>query len=142
MAEQIGAVLAEAGTAVGPDGADAPDILGDIGGHFGQRLVAPHVHRHVAAQGHETAVHLRTDRAGQRAGGLAEGPEVRFRETLGKVFGDGQGIPDGAVLAQQHRHLGSGRIGQQTLVAVGLVEGDQHLFIGSAGQLHRQPATQ
>ncbi|MNR56025.1 hypothetical protein D3C85_1765120 [compost metagenome] len=61
MTEQVGAVLAEALTAVGPDGTDALDVLGDIGGHLVQWLVAPHVHRHVTAQGDETAVHLRAD---------------------------------------------------------------------------------
>ncbi|MNN65907.1 hypothetical protein D3C81_1814510 [compost metagenome] len=59
---------------------------------------------------------------------------------LVEVFGDGQGVGDHAMLCLEQRHLASGRVGEQTLTGVRLVEFDQGLFIGDAGQLDGQGA--
>ena len=90
-----------------------------IGAHAG--LVAPYqrtrvgqlrldVHRAVAAQCGEAAVHFGADAAGTGTRRALQRPQVLLRELFGHVFGNGQRVPDGQVAVHQQWHL-AGRSG-------------------------------
>jgi hypothetical protein len=55
---------------------------------------------------------------------------VFFGVGLGQVFGDGQGVPDGQVAIDQHRHLAGGRDA-----------GDRGLNCESASKLSKRAST-
>ncbi|MNE83285.1 hypothetical protein D3C80_1800910 [compost metagenome] len=85
-------------------------------------------------------MHLRAGRTGLGTGSHVGRPQLGFGMALVEVFGDGQGVGDHTVLGLEQRHLASSRVGEQTLTGVRLVEFDQGLFIGDAGQLDGQGA--
>ncbi len=89
------------------------DDAGDVGAHRGVvapdertlvRKVGLDVHDAGRAQRAEAAVHLGADAA--RAGALRAvgGPELGFGAGLGQVLGDGERVPHGQSVIDQHRH--------------------------------------
>ncbi len=142
MAEQERTVLAEAPPAIRPGFADTLNILSCRLGQFHQWLLAPQVHRQLAAQRGETAVHFRADRTGQRPRRLAARPQGGLGEALGEVLGDGQGIPDVAILAFQQGHLAGRRILQDPLPGIGPPQRDEDLVERRPAHAQGQPAPQ
>ncbi|MNG15941.1 hypothetical protein D3C84_998030 [compost metagenome] len=87
-------------------------------------------------------MHLCTGRACLGPGGHIVGPEIRIGKLFCQVFGNRQGIGDHAELGLEQRNLGRGRILEQLLAGVGLVEPDQLFGVFRAGQRQGQRAAQ
>jgi hypothetical protein len=68
---------------------------------------------------------------------------VFFRVGFGQVFGDGQGVPDGQVTIDQHRHLACGRDagdrGLELRVGVEAVEAREHFLERNARLAQQHP---
>ena len=87
-------------------------------------------------------MHLRTRRTRLGTGGGVFGPEPGVGKLFGQVFGNRQGIGDGAVFGFQQRDFPGRRMLEQPFTGVWLVELDQFFGVGGAGQIEGQGAAQ
>ncbi|PAV74846.1 hypothetical protein WR25_20149 [Diploscapter pachys] len=145
VAEQEGAVAAEAGAGLRPQFHDALEIYDDVlVGALGREDLAD-VHRVLAPQCDEARVHFRRHRAGHGACRVIGGPEAIAPDLVGEIVDDGETVPHHRVAIPQDRHLA--RRGREfgafaAAIPFGVVQRHDDLFEGEAGLLGGEPAPQ
>src|ERR1051326_7215846 len=96
---------ARSGAAPAPDRVDARDVRGGLRAELALLHRPPEIHRALAAQRCETAVHLGRDRARMGARFRLLGPQLRAGKFLREIFEDRQRFPDMDFPVGERRHF-------------------------------------